>query len=113
MTNLQLQQVRRALFLDVREAVEHVKSRTDKKMSVRAWQYWEQGKNPVPADVEKEMIKLAKIKESLIKESLNCKYQYFRTYGEFLECYDCGTVVMWRLMQSVAANRYLAECGKL
>lgn len=102
MNNLELQAVRRSLFLDVREAVEHVKTIDSRKMSVRAWQKWETGENPVPYDVHLEMMTLAGILEQMKGDDID--YVYYRTLAEFQAAKPDGNTVEWRMAQAVAAE---------
>lgn len=107
MQNIVLQAVRRSLFLSVKEVVEHVKTVDDRSMSVRAWQKWESGENPVPADVHCELVVLAGILEQMKFNEIN--YTYCRTIHEYTEKTGDDNVVTWRMHQAVAAEIMLEE----
>lgn len=102
MTNEQLQQLRKALFLDVAEAAEFIGN-----VSPRAWQRWESGDRAIPKDVENKIIELNKIQENAIGIALeNEGYSYsFYDYESFREEFS-DSKLKWRLYQSVLARAY-------
>lgn len=107
MNNIQLQAIRRSLFLDVKEAVEHVKTVEDRKMSVRAWQKWESGENPVPVDVHCEMLVLAGILEEMRNDG--AEYIYYRSLHEYEVATNDSNVVTWRIQQAAASCLILED----
>jgi len=112
MTNIELQIVRRSLFLSVQEAVEHIKTVNNTPLSVRAWQMWEKGDRPVPSDVHCEMVILAGILEQMrqaIDENGECNYVYYRTFEEYSEHHEKPLVINWRMEQTCAAELALID----
>ena len=105
MTNIELQIVRRSLFLSVQEAVEHIK-KIDKtrSLSVRAWQLWEKGDRTIPSDVHCEMVVLAGILECMKAGFYEKEYKYYRTFEEFKVHNQELDVVNWRMEQAAAAE---------
>ncbi len=109
MTNIELQIVRRSLFLSVKEAVEHIKTTSDRSLSVRAWQLWEAGERTVPTDVHCEMVILAGILEQM-KQGLEGKeYKYYLSFPEYCEHTDNPNVVTWRMEQAAAAELMIID----
>lgn len=109
MTNKELQALRKLLMLDVSEAAEYI----GKLKSPRAWQYWEAGRSPVPDDVVNSMLDLGDKRltmidelEKQIKKSPNNQPVYYLHFEDFQEKQPKGTVIDWRLGQSVAAYFY-------
>ncbi|MGC6378186.1 DUF1870 family protein [Bisgaard Taxon 45] len=102
MTKEQLQQLRKALFLDVAESAEFVGN-----VSPRAWQRWESGDRAIPSDVENKMLALTKIQEDAIHIALNDDgYSYsFYDYDSFSQEFG-KSKLKWRLYQSVLARIY-------
>lgn len=102
MNNKELQAARRLLFLYASEAAEHIGGVTD-----RSWRRWEDGSNPVPADVQKVIYELLDARKQMINEILSgekvaCVYHMkFKRYADTAED---EAVVGWRLSQSVAAE---------
>ncbi len=103
MNNVELQAIRRSLFLDVKEAVEHVKSVTGHDMSVRAWQMWESGQRTVPDDVIREMSIMAKALSKMKSSDRVCVY--YRTLIEFTNAHPGSKVITWRMEQAVASDK--------
>ncbi|TNH03662.1 DUF1870 family protein [Testudinibacter sp. TR-2022] len=103
MTNEQLQQLRKALFLDISEVAEFVG-----KVSTRTWQRWEKGDLNVPDDVACEMIKLINIQDEavnlVLKEEIEYCYYYY-DYNDFSDKFGKNKV-KWRLYQSIIARLY-------
>src|SRR3546814_1610125 len=60
-SDLELQATRKLLMLDVAEAADLIG-----QVSPRTWQYWESGRNTVPADVSDEMQALLSIRGEMI-----------------------------------------------
>ncbi|HDR1063374.1 Aca2/YdiL-like domain-containing protein [Pasteurella multocida] len=102
MTKEQLQQLRKALFLDVAEAAEFVGN-----VSPRAWQRWESGDRAIPSDVENKMIELTKVQKIALNLALeNDGYSYsFYDYDSFGKKFG-ENKLKWRLYQSVLARVY-------
>lgn len=94
----QLQGLRKALFLDVKEAAELIGN-----VSPRSWQYWESGDRPVPQDVEEKMLHLSKLKNDAEKAVLDEGFEYSYKYYDFGSfCARFGnSKIAWRLYQSV------------
>lgn len=95
-------------MLDVTEAAAHVG-----RVSPRAWQYWESGRNAVPADVEGEMLDLLELRLDLmgpIDDALargeRPQITFYQRLDDYLSDHPTGTVVGWRLSQAVAALYY-------
>ncbi len=107
MTNIELQAIRRSLFLDVSEAVEHIKTLDDRSLSVRSWQHWEKGDRPIPADVHVEMQTLANILRDMQNDGND--YKYHRTLEEHKAATGGDNVVVWRMTQAVAAGQIIDD----
>ena len=94
----QLQGLRKALFLDVKEASELIGN-----VSPRSWQYWESGDRPVPQDVEEKMLNLSKLKndaeKAVLDEGFEYSYKYY-DFGSFCERFG-NNKISWRLYQAV------------
>lgn len=105
MNNKELQASRKLLMLDVSEAAEDIG-----KVSPRTWQYWESGRNAVPADVEREMLDLLSQRTEMMKP-LDAALErgerpaiaFHQRYEDFRRANCRGSLVEWRLSQSVAA----------
>ena len=106
MTNKELQALRLLFNLTVTEASEHIARLT----SPRSWQHWESGKYSVKKDVADFMLKLAdarmvaieEIETELVKEK-ELSLNYYMTYREYSLDYPSGTVIDWRISNSIAA----------
>lgn len=94
----QLQGLRKALFLDVKEAAELIGN-----VSPRSWQYWESGDRPVPQDVEEKMLNLSRLKNDAEKAVLDEGFEYSYKYYDFESfCERFGNnKIAWRLYQAV------------
>lgn len=103
MTKEQLQQLRKALFLDITEAAEFIGG-----VSPRTWQRWEKGDVNVPLDVERKIKKLNEMQnqalDSVLCESIEYSYKYYN-YDEFNARFGSDKL-RWRLYQSVLARVY-------
>lgn len=107
MTNKELQALRRALFISVKEAAEHIS-----KVSVRSWQRWEQGTYAIPDDVSKQMLDLSIKRMEMIeaceeiileKDADTVTINYDITYEDYVSRHPGDTVIDFRIAQSVAA----------
>ena len=107
MKNTELQAIRKALFLDVREAVDHIKTIEGREMSVRAWQLWEKGDRPVPSDVHCEMEILSQI--MLQMQNDGDDYIYYRTMADYKAATGDDNTVTWRMMQAVSASQMIDD----
>lgn len=106
MTNNELKQIRRLLFIDVIEA-----ARLIGKCEPRTWQRWEKGDRAIPSDVVEVLTMLALTRHDLLSVSFNendPSYCYFETFSEYKDAGGGGNELMWRLAQSVSAE-LLAE----
>lgn len=100
MTNNELKQLRRLLFLDVTEAAQWVG-----QCEARTWQRWEKGDRAIPTDVATMMQQLALSRMDRLEVEYNESdpdYRYFETYDEYKIAGGTGSALMWRLSQSVA-----------
>ncbi len=107
MKNTELQAIRKALFLDVREAVDHIKTIEEREMSVRAWQLWEKGDRPVPSDVHCEMQTLSQIMLEMQHDGND--YIYYRTMDDYKTATGDDNTVTWRMMQAVSASQMIDD----
>jgi hypothetical protein len=110
--NKELQAIRKALFLDVSEAAEHIGG-----VSTRSWRRWEDGTNPVPDDVEAALEALAERRLLMIENIDNIANDqsadeldvaYYMTLAEYQADHHQATLIDWRLSQAVAAY-YFAD----
>lgn len=107
MNHKELQAARKLLMLDVSEAAEFVG-----RVSTRSWQYWESGRYAIPSDVADEVAMLLKMRSDMIAQvfedapTAHITLRYFNSFAEFEHAHIDGTVVGWRLHQSVAAHYY-------
>ena len=102
MTNNELKQLRRLLFLDVSDA-----ARLIGDCEPRTWQRWEKGDRAIPADVVQFVQMLALTRWERLQfefEDSNPNYQYFETFEEYKLAGGSGNELIWRLAQSVAAH---------
>lgn len=103
LNNHELQAMRKLLMLDVSEAAELIG-----KVSNRTWQYWEAGRNKVPADVDMEMYALVSQMQECINgafEEDNDVIKWYHTFEDFQKDYEKGNHVWWKVHQAV--------CGQL
>ncbi|WP_413734289.1 DUF1870 family protein [Shewanella sp. BJSY2023SW005] len=101
MTNHELKQLRRLLFIEVSEA-----ARLIGDCEPRTWQRWEKGDRQVPGDVIETLQMLALSRYEMLQfefDETNPNYRYFETYDEFKEAGGGGNELKWRLAQSVSA----------
>ena len=100
MTNYELKQLRKLLFIEVTEAAEFIG-----QCEPRTWQRWENGDRGIPLDVEQDMQQLALTRLERLGfecDELDCNYRYFDSYDEYKSAGGGGNKLMWRLAQSVA-----------
>lgn len=100
MTNYELKQLRRLLFLEVNEA-----ARLIGDCEPRTWQRWERGDRSIPTDVIQTMQMLALTRLDRLRFDFNDadpNYRYFETFKDFKSAGGGGNELMWRLAQSVA-----------
>lgn len=114
MTNTKLQALRNFLFLSVAEAAEHIGNVTP-----RTWQYWESGRVPVPNDVAyniQDMIDLRQRKYEDSREKAKAdpsfSFNYYQRHEDYIAAGNVGSVVFWRITQSVAAQLMAEEIGR-
>lgn len=102
MTNFELRQLRKLLFLEVTEAAKHVA-----EVEPRTWQRWEDGSRKIPLDVEQTMQMLSLTRTDLLAvdfESNDAAYLYFDDIEDHAKVLGIRSVIKWRLAQSVAAQ---------
>ena len=112
MNHYELQAMRKLLMLDVKESAECIG-----KCSVRAWQLWEAGKNPVPDDVETEIYGLIGNRNLIINNAMTLDsdtgpLRYYKTLEAFVRDFPKSNAISWRLHQSVCAYLF-AEGGEV
>lgn len=135
LNNLELAAMRRALFLDVSEAAEHIG-----KVAARSWQRWEDGTRSVPPDVDEEVYRLIQVRSEMTDYLVEQQVKhgaksmpYFKTFEEYqsaeilfpayhdgedgryemtLKKEGQGSVPEWRLYQSSVAFVF-AELGDI
>lgn len=101
MTNTELKQLRKLLFLEISEASKYIG-----KCDPRTWQRWEKGDRTISQKTINEMKKLALARHDAVINPENKNkplYQYFDTYEKF-KSKTSGTIVQWRLGQSIASE---------
>lgn len=102
MTNHELKQLRRLLFLDIGEAAELIG-----ECEPRTWQRWEKGDRAVPSDVIKTMQMLALSRMEYLQfehDEIDPNIRYFETFDEYKAAGGGGNELKWRLAQSIAAS---------
>lgn len=102
MTNLELKQLRRLLFLEVSEAAKLIG-----ECEPRTWQRWEKGDRAVPLDVAQTMQMLALTRLENLQfeyDDTDPAYQYFENFDGYKAAGGGGNELMWRLAQSVATQ---------
>lgn len=100
MTNHELKQLRRLLFIEVNEAASLIGT-----CEPRTWQRWESGDRSIPTDVIQTMQMLALTRLDRLQFDFNDadpNYRYFETFNAFKSAGGGGNELMWRLAQSVA-----------
>lgn len=101
MTNHELKQLRRLLFLDVSEAAALVG-----ECEPRTWQRWEKGERAIPGDVIQTMQMMALSRMEYLQvehDESDPSIRYFETFDEYKAAGGGGNELKWRLAQSVAA----------
>lgn len=101
MTNFELKQLRRLLFLDVSDAAKLVG-----RCEPRTWQRWEKGDRAIPCHVDQAMKMLALSRLEMLKVEFDENdpgYRYFDTFEEYKASNGKGDELKWRLAQSIAA----------
>ncbi|WP_318493445.1 Aca2/YdiL-like domain-containing protein [Photobacterium leiognathi] len=102
MTNNELKQLRRLLFLDVSEAAALIAG-----CESRTWQRWEKGDRAIPSDVIRtiKMLSLMRVERLQVEfDETDPNYRYFDTFGEYKAAGGAGNEIRWRLAQSVAST---------
>ncbi|HIF9538211.1 DUF1870 family protein [Photobacterium damselae subsp. damselae] len=100
MTNIELKQLRRLLFLEVTEAAKMIG-----KCESRTWQRWEKGDRAIPTDVSKviQMLALTRLDRLQVEhDEADPNYRYFDTFEGYKASGGAGNELKWRLAQSVA-----------
>nr|AKN37110.1 Putative cytoplasmic protein [Vibrio cyclitrophicus]AKN38181.1 hypothetical protein [Vibrio splendidus] len=100
MTNHELKQLRRLLFLEVSEAAELIG-----ECEPRTWQRWEKGDRAIPNDVSRviQMLALTRLERvELLHDVGDPNYRYFDSFEEYKASGGAGSELKWRLAQSVA-----------
>lgn len=92
-----LQALRKVLFLSEQEAATLIGG-----VTTRTWQYWENGKKPVPQDVETKILEVVNEAETIFKavleEGFEYTYQYF-DFDDFKKRFK-NDKLLWRVYQS-------------
>ncbi|AWK84453.1 DUF1870 family protein [Photobacterium damselae] len=100
MTNNELKQLRRLLFLEVSEAATLIG-----ECEPRTWQRWEKGDRAIPRDVSKAIQMLALTRLERLQhefDEADPNYRYFESFDEYKISGGTGNELKWRLAQSVA-----------
>ncbi|PMT73867.1 DUF1870 domain-containing protein [Vibrio parahaemolyticus] len=100
MTNNELKQLRRLLFLEVSEAAALIG-----ECEPRTWQRWEKGDRAIPNDVSRviQMLALTRLERLQVEfDETDPNYRYFETFEEYTASGGAGNELKWRLAQSVA-----------
>lgn len=100
MTNNELKQLRRLLFLEVSEAAALIG-----ECEPRTWQRWEKGTRAIPQDVSKtiQMLALTRLEQLQVEfDESDPNYRYFETFSDYKAAGGTGNELKWRLAQSVA-----------
>lgn len=101
MTNTELKQLRRLLFLEASEAAQLIGD-----CETRTWQRWEKGDRAIPLDVIQTMQMLALSRAEYLQfehDENNPSVRYFETFDEYKAAGGGGNELKWRLAQSVAS----------
>lgn len=106
LNNHELQALRKMLMLEASEAAEFVGN-----VSTRTWQYWESGRNKVPADVEEEIYALHSMMNECIEGILQAGEQdrnirWYHSFEEFKSDYPLGNKAWWKVHQAVCADLF-------
>lgn len=102
MTNNELKQLRRLLFLEVNEAAKLIGN-----CEPRTWQRWEKGDRSIPADVIQTVQMLALTRMDRLQVDIDDQspnYRYFDRFSDYKAAGGAGNELMWRLAQSVATE---------
>lgn len=102
MTNHELKQLRRLLFLNVSDAASLIGN-----CEPRTWQRWEKGDRTIPNDVIREiqMLALTRLEQLQVEfDESDPNYRYFETFDEYKAAGGAGNELKWRLAQSVAST---------
>ena len=100
MTNTELKQLRRLMFLEASEAAQFIGN-----CETRTWQRWEKGDRAIPLDVIQTMQMLALTRAERLQVEFDAKdpsIHYFENFDEYKAAGGGGNELMWRLAQSVA-----------
>lgn len=101
MTNHDLKQLRRLLFLEVNEAAKLIG-----ECEPRTWQRWEKGDRAIPNDVSRgiQMLALTRLERLHVEfDEADPNYRYFENFEGYKASGGAGNEINWRLAQSVAA----------
>lgn len=102
MTNNELKQLRRLLFLEVSEAAALIGD-----CEPRTWQRWEKGDRAIPNDVIQTMQMLALSRFECLqferRDESDPSIRYFETFDEYKAAGGGGNELKWRMAQSVSA----------
>lgn len=101
MTNYELKQLRRLLFLEVSEAAQFIGD-----CESRTWQRWEKGDRAIPKDVIQTVQMLALSRLDYLQfehDDSDPSIRYFETFDEYKAAGGGGNELKWRLAQSVAS----------
>lgn len=102
MTNHELKQLRRLLFLEVSEAAQLIG-----ECEPRTWQRWEKGDRAIPLDVIQKVQMLALSRLEYLQyehDESDPSIRYFETFEEYKAANGGGNELKWRLAQSVATS---------
>ena len=100
MTNNELTQLRRLLFLEVSEAAALIG-----KCEPRTWERWENGDRAIPNAVSTiiQMLALTRLERLQIEfDKADPNYCYFYSFNDYKSAGGEGNELKWRLAQSVA-----------
>ncbi|GGB52880.1 hypothetical protein GCM10011607_11720 [Shewanella inventionis] len=100
MTNNELKQLRRLLFLEVNEAAKLIG-----ECEPRTWQRWEKGDRAIPLDVSRaiQMLCLTRLERLQVGfDEADPNYRYFENFEDYKASGGTGNELKWRLAQSVA-----------
>lgn len=100
MTNNELKQLRRLLFLEVSEAAALIG-----ECEPRTWQRWEKGDRAIPNDVSRtiQMLALTRLERLQVQfDEADPNYRYFEKFEDYKATGGAGNKLKWRLAQSVA-----------
>lgn len=102
LTGSELSALRTYLNISVKQAMEFI----DDVRSKRSWYYYEEGRNPVPAEVVAKMFFLLNMRQSTLTAFLNGDYEVgqYQSYDAFKADVESATEIRWALHQSAEAE---------